>query len=362
MKNMETLMLEREILASKKFSRLALISLAVSFLNAKDTAQTRASHSVEVANTIEIMNLSILSKIGIDPDRLGVGRIVGLLHDIGHTAFGHEGERKLNKLSREYSEGKIRFEGNANNYITIQKNKLLDSASKEVRHYVLASLAKHAAELYEEQESIVKILKKECKKDKDYLNQNGFNVKFLDKTLQCQIMDVADENCYIISDIIDGLNVLTEEELATIFREELPERVAEDLISSLFDGKNAFRRKMQKYHEAFCMNFTFNKSGVLVPVDERLEKIRLAMAKINVKYILGNATVKGFRENASQKIETVFRFYFENKNAEIIPSNFYKKEFKKAIGIEKIRVIRNMLGSLTDKGLVKEFKKIQGIK
>jgi dGTP triphosphohydrolase len=362
MRNMGTLLLERDILSSKKFSRLQQISLAVDYLHVKDSAQTRASHSVEVANTVEIMNLSISTKVGFDIDRLGVGRIVGLLHDIGHTSFGHEGERKLQKLSKEYSNEAFSFEGNANNYITIQKNQLLYNATKEVRQYVLASLAKHADELYPEQESIKTMLKKSAKEDKAYINlHKGFNVKYLDKTLQCQIMDIADENCYIISDIIDGINVLSDIELSAIFRKELPINIAEDLIFALIGGKNSFRRKMQVYHEAFCMNFTLSKKGEIVYEDKEIEKIRKAMAKINVKYILNSKSVIELREKASKKIETVFRFYFENENPDLIPSNFYRKEFKKSYGIDRLRIIRNMLGSLTNKGLIKEYKKIQDL-
>jgi len=358
----EILELERFILISKKFARLGQISLAVDYMHANDSAQTRASHSVEVANTVEIMNLIISQKVGFNIDRLGVGRIVGLLHDIGHTAFGHEGERILRKLSKEYSKGKVEFEGNANNYITIQKNGLLSTASKEVRHSVLASLAKHEKELYDEQESIKDILKKECRKDKEYINSNSnFKIKYLDQTIQCQVMDRADENCYIISDIVDGVNVLTEEEFAVIFRKELPLEVAEDLCNSLFAGKNAFRKKMQKYHNLFCTNFTMNRKGLIVPECAEIEKIRQSMARINMRYILNSPSVKTLRDKAGVKIEKVFRFYFENENTDLIPSGFYKKEFKKAKGEERIRVIRNMLGSITNKGLVKELKKIQGL-
>lgn len=358
----EILEIERFILISKKFARLGQISLAVDYMHANDSAQTRASHSVEVANTIEIMNLIISQKVGFNVDRLGVGRIVGLLHDIGHTAFGHEGERILRRLSKEYSNGNVEFEGNANNYITIQKNGLLATASKEVRHHILASLAKHENELYNEQETIRDIFKKECRKDKEYINSNSsFNVKFMNQTIQCQIMDRADENCYIISDIIDGVNVLTEEELAVIFRKELPLEVAEELCIALFAGKNAFRKKMQKYHDLFCTNFTMNRKGLIVPECERIENIRQSMARINVRYILNSVSVIDLRDKAAVKIEKVFRFYFENKSADLIPSGFYKKEFKKAKGEERIRVIRNMLGSITNKGLIKELKKIQGL-
>jgi len=357
--NLKTLKLERSILSSKKFQRLQQISLVVDHMRVRDTAQTRASHSIEVANSIEIMNYVISKQVGFNIDRYNCGRIVGLLHDIGHTAFSHEGEIVLNKLIKTKSKKRLSFEGNANNYITIQKNCLLDHVEKDIKHYILASLAKHIEELYEEQGSLKKIIKKELKKEVEFLNKNGLNVSTLNKTIQCQIMDIADENSYIISDIIDSLNIFSKNELADILRKELSFKVSDKLIRSLYKGQNHFRRTMQTFHDKFCENFQLNEVGEIIPIDKELEEIRLNMAKISKKYILTNKIVLISRNEIRKKLHKVFEYYLDFKNAHKIPSKYYRTEFFKASSkIEKLKIIRNMLGSLTNKGLLKEYKKI----
>lgn len=55
--------------------------------------------------------------------------------DIGHTAYGHLGEKILNNLSLKYSNKAFGFEGNSNNYITISKNSLASLAKHPVKKF-----------------------------------------------------------------------------------------------------------------------------------------------------------------------------------------------------------------------------------
>lgn len=361
--NLQFIEEERNILTSKKFLRLNQISLAVDYTLQADTAQSRYSHSIEVANAVQIMNFAISKKTGIDTDYRGAGRIVGLLHDIGHTCFGHLGEKILNRLTLEYSNNKFPFEGNSNNYVTIEKNGLIDGLSPNNQKYVLASLAKHPEELYEEQAYLLEIIKEECLLDSLYLRENGFRlVKNLESTIQCQIMDVADENCYIISDIVDSLNILSKKELKHIFRKELPKKVSKELINALYESKNNFRKVMQSYFIKFVENFTFNEEGILVPIDKNIEDIRLKLAQINRDYVLNSESILSLRKDNGELIEEVFRFHFEDKGKNI-PSDFYKKQYDNAdCELSKLKIIRNMCGSFTDKGLKSEYKRIKRIK
>jgi dGTP triphosphohydrolase len=360
---LEMIEAERVILASKKFLRLSQISLAVDYTLQSDTAQSRYTHSIEVANAVQIMNYSISKKLGFDINQKGAGRIIGLLHDIGHTCFGHLGEKMLNKLTLEYSEGKFSFEGNSNNYVTIEKNELLKGLSRDSQSYILASLAKHPEELYEEQAFLEEIIKEACLEDTLYFRENGFKLEStLSSTIQCQIMDVADENCYIISDIVDSLNILSKKELKEIFIKEIPLKYSEDFIMALNKGKNEFRKYLQGYFIKFVENFNFNSKGILIPLNKDLEELRLILAKINRTYVLGNQNILILREKNAKMIEEVFRFHFENKGL-YMPSSFYLKKFNScSTNIEKLKIIRNMCGSFTDKGLKTELKRIKKIK
>lgn len=360
---LEIIEAERVILASKKFLRLSQISLAVDYTLQSDTAQSRYTHSIEVANAVQIMNYSISKKLGFDVNQKGAGRIVGLLHDIGHTCFGHLGEKMLNKLTLEYSNGSFPFEGNSNNYVTIEKNDLLNGLSKESKNYILASLAKHPEELYEEQSYLEEIIKEACIEDSLYLKESGFKLdNNLTSTIQCQIMDIADENCYIISDIVDSLNILSKKDLKEILIKELPLKYSEEFVMALNKGKNEFRKYLQGYFIKFVENFNFNSKGILIPLNKELENLRLILAKINRTYVLGNKNILKLREKNAKMIEEVFRFHFENKGL-YMPSSFYLNKLNSCSNnIDKLKVIRNMCGSFTDKGLKTELKRIKKIK
>ena len=56
----------------------------------------RMNHTVLVADTaLKIVAVKDLMKIGVNIERLYCS---ALLHDIGHTPYGHAGEEKINEL------------------------------------------------------------------------------------------------------------------------------------------------------------------------------------------------------------------------------------------------------------------------
>lgn len=345
--------LVREILLQPRFLKLKYIGMAIDYSLDRDRKEDRYSHSIEVANSCEVISDNISKKLGLEIDYRNAGYIVGLLHDIGHTAFGHEGEQVLNLISKDKG---FSFNGNSNNYIVIERYGFLNKV--EDKDYILASLAKHPGDLYSTQEHIKRLIEKSVKEDKEFLEKNGLKATNIKKTIQCQVMDIADENCYIISDLIDSLNILTYREFCKILRKELNKKIAEDIILSIYKSKKSFVDKMQKYFYLFSENFIL-ENGIIIPENEEIEEIRKSFAKINRKYILGNKKIKKIRKQNKVVLKKVFSFYMENKNIDLIPSKFYRRELSKAKNKEEFLIlIRDMLGSLTDKGIKKLYRRI----
>ena len=345
--------LVREILLQPRFLKLKYIGMAIDYSLDRDRKEDRYSHSIEVANCCEIMNDSMSEKLGFEIDYKNTAYIVGLLHDIGHTAFGHEGEQVLNSISKEKG---FSFDGNSNNYIVIERYGILDKV--EDKDYILASLAKHPGNLYSSQGHIKSMIEASVKEDKEFIENNGLKADNMKKTLQCQIMDIADENCYIISDLIDSLNIFSYREFSRIIRKEVNKRVAQDIISAMYTSKKSFVDKMQEYFYLFSENFTI-ENGVVVPEDKEIEEIRKSFAKINRKYVLGNKKIKKIREQNKMVLKKVFSFYMENKDISLVPSKFYRKELSKAKNKQEFLILtRDMLGSLTDKGIKKLYRRI----
>ena len=189
-----------------------------------DFFRNRLTHSLEVAQVAKSIALVInarQSDICVDTDLV---ETAALCHDIGHPPFGHNGERALYAKMREYGG----FEGNA------QTLRLLAKTEKKVRlgevsvqdgrdcRYglnltwrTLAALLKYDREIpaYIVTRSEVPI-KGYYASEKPLVNQikqhvlSGFSQKQLYgkafKTIECSIMDLADDIAYSTYDIEDA--------------------------------------------------------------------------------------------------------------------------------------------------------------
>ena len=99
--NMEFSSLEEKIIDTPSFQRLRHIKqMSVSNLVYPGANHTRFEHSLGTAHLSE----RIARKIGLDEDEVGKIKLYGLLHDVGHTAFSHEGEDVVKKYIGNHEE------------------------------------------------------------------------------------------------------------------------------------------------------------------------------------------------------------------------------------------------------------------
>lgn len=85
---------EKRIIDSASFQRLRRIKqIAFTYLVYPGATHTRFEHSLGTTHVAG----EIASKLGFEKDNITKVRLAALLHDTGHTAFSHEGERTLSK-------------------------------------------------------------------------------------------------------------------------------------------------------------------------------------------------------------------------------------------------------------------------
>lgn len=202
-----------------------------------DFFRNRLTHSLEVAQiakSIAIkLNYECLSQYpnpqdSSDPDyRLNEDLVEfsALAHDLGHPPFGHQGELALDECMREHGG----FEGNAQTLRILsrtEKKRTTNERSPEefvdgidqrrglnVTFRSLASILKYDRKIYNrpantpsdyvikgyysDEEELVKEIKKAV------VGSGGIPPKF--KTIECQIMDIADDIAYSTYDFEDAM-------------------------------------------------------------------------------------------------------------------------------------------------------------
>jgi len=191
-----------------------------------DFYRTRLTHSIEVAkigrSICEYLRASsdhLNDRFYIDAD---LTEAVGLAHDLGHPPFGHIGERKLNDLMAPYGG----FEGNAQTLRILTEliyerpgstqgiaptRAFLDGVMKykALQSECIEQSADGSPKypdnhfIYDDQVDCRDIIFGGQNIPKELTSPNALN-NF--KSIECQIMDWADDTAYSLHDIVDGIH------------------------------------------------------------------------------------------------------------------------------------------------------------
>jgi len=168
---------------------------------AHDFYRTRLTHSLEVAqigrSIVHFLNKTVFNDNAVDVDLV---EGICLAHDLGNPPYGHPGEAMLNDLMREAGG----FEGNAQTLqiITEQlhEDPEGDQGMKPSRAFIDGILkykvlwsdrTKESKFLYDDQDKYLAFV-------------NGGKERHPERSLECQIMNWADDIAYSLHDLSDG--------------------------------------------------------------------------------------------------------------------------------------------------------------
>ncbi len=197
------------VIHSSSFRRLqAKTQIFPSFEN--DFFRNRLTHSLEVAQIAKsiAMRLNNQHNLNLDYDLI---ETAALCHDIGHPPFGHNGEVALNNKMKEFGG----FESNAQTLRLISHTAKKDIYQKQsfglnLTYRTLAATIKYdnlipsvpskvTKGYYQEEACLVNNIKQNLLKPYGATSGNNF------KTIECYIMDVADDIAYSTYDVEDAL-------------------------------------------------------------------------------------------------------------------------------------------------------------
>ncbi len=182
-----------------------------------DFYRTRLTHSMEVAQIGRSICLFLRSEGGalgddffIDSDLV---EAVCLAHDLGHPPFGHSGERTLQELMRPWGG----FEGNAQTLHLLTETMyqteagvhgmaptraLLDGVLKYKKLFREFATPPSNHFLYDPQAEVRAFVLGGGRIPDELHAEEKLNVF---KSVECQIMDWADDAAYSLNDIVDGV-------------------------------------------------------------------------------------------------------------------------------------------------------------
>jgi dGTPase len=154
-----------------------------------DYYRTRLTHTLEVAQ----IGRSVARALGANEDLV---ETICLAHDLGHSPFGHSGERALSRLMVEHGG----FDHNRHSFriVTEIENRYPEFSGLNLTWEVLEGIVKHETEY-------------------DVSDAQDFDPK-LRGHLEAQIVNAADELAYTAHDLDDGLRsgIITPDQLAGI--------------------------------------------------------------------------------------------------------------------------------------------------
>lgn len=280
------------ILHSKSFRRLKG-KTQVFLAPEGDHYRTRLTHTLEVSQTAR----TIARALKLNED---LTEAIALGHDLGHTPFGHAGERALNQI---YEEG---FEHHL----------------QSVR--VVEFIEKHGEGLnltWEVRDGIMNHQTKGCP-----------------STLEGKIVRLSDKIAYINHDIDDAIRgqILKEEDIPCRYRNVL--------------GCNSRERLNTMIHD--IVSFSEGKNDIVM--SEEIEEAMKGLRRFMFESVYTNPKAKNQEKKAIQLVEMLYDYYLEN--IEEMPEEFI--DMIHLGQASRGRVVCDYIAGMTDRYAISKLKEL----
>ena len=254
-----------------------------------DHYRTRLTHTLEVSQNAR----TIAKALRLNEDLV---EAIALGHDLGHTPFGHAGERALNTVYH-FSHNK-------------QSLRVVDCIEKEGRGLNLT---------WEVRDGI--------------LNHQTAGHPH---TLEGQVLRISDKLAYIYHDMDDAIRggILTEDDIPADIRNVL--------------GSSCKARLNKLIHDVI----TNSMDRPEICMSSRVEKAMTELRKFMFENVYLNPKAKGEEDKAVHMIEQLYDYYM--KHPECLPKQF--KDALENTDISREQVVCDHIAGMTDSYAVKKFQ------
>ncbi|WP_147821327.1 dGTP triphosphohydrolase [Salidesulfovibrio onnuriiensis] len=358
-----------------------------------DFYRTRLTHSIEVSQ----IGRSICNHLNRTTDELGddftidqnLVESICLAHDIGHPSFGHAGEAVLNKLMKKHKAGG--FEGNAQNLRILVdifyrkgsewsgmkptrafldgmlKYKTLFSDSKKQKNHFV----------YDSQEEILDFVSGDFRFRDEFPIEKERNFF---KSIECQIMDWADDIAYSIHDVSDGIQAgfITIKSIRKWQQDKTTDYTGRDdqLLDELCDAmiNDDYSRYLARLigifihgtrlvrRETFLSSAT-NRYRFGIERDRQMDDICTLLKQMAIALVFHTPQVHQLEYKGEQILKRLFKVFSkryverEHSHFTLLPDH-YAKAIDRADEPMKYRIICDYLSGMTDGFVVRTYKRL----
>lgn len=305
------------VVHSSSFRRLqAKTQIFPSFEN--DFFRNRLTHSLEVAQIAKSIAVKLNAKYDLNLD-YDLIETAALCHDIGHPPFGHNGEVALNKKMRNFGG----FESNAQTLRLISHTAKKDVDQKQsfglnLTYRTIASTIKYdnlippisdlshlSKGYYNEESRLVEDIKQKL--------LEPYGVKSIEgsfKTIECYIMDVADDIAYSTYDVEDALKggFIDPLSMASI-DDRLLEKIFNAMPKDLEITKDEIKEILKNI---FSDYIDFNSDATdIYKVSKNIANNSLLRTKLTSRLV--NSCIQNIEIDINQNIPIISKVYLNNQ-------------------------------------------------
>ncbi|MBI5207303.1 MAG: deoxyguanosinetriphosphate triphosphohydrolase [Candidatus Firestonebacteria bacterium] len=307
-----------------------------------DYYRTRLTHTMEVAQIAR----TISRILHLNED---LTEAIGLAHDLGHTPFGHAGERTLNELTKD----KGGFEHNRQSLrvVEVLEERYPDFPGLNLSWEVREGIIKHTS--YHDSPST-----------------RDFN-PFERPTLEAQVVDISDEIAYNNHDLDDGLmsGLITEEDLQELelwnffykkiykkypglSKETRKYQIIKSIINTqVSDVVQETEKNINKYHIKNIKQIRQVKENI-VNYSPQMKKKNTLLKKFLVENLYNHYRVVRMTRKAQRFIQALFETYINYPDQ--LPFNIQDKLKSESLN----QTVLDYIAGMTDRYVLEEYKKL----
>ena len=342
------------LLYSSAFRRLQG-KMQILGINSTAFYRNRLTHSLEVSQIARSLARILSHKCDKEKamyrdEELYLLDAAALAHDIGHPAFGHKGEKVLEEIANKC---KLRFEGNAQNFRVLRK--LDQHGSSEMglnlTYRTLLAINKYLQYENEVDEKNKLVKKFMYQSDFEFLNKFRIKHQLNTRTLDVQIIELADDIAYAVHDLEDGLaqGVFNTEELIYeiknyksnqkntfssnqiddaigLFGQYIEDAKKDIKANNLQQYSHIFRKKLISFlTDRLIRSVTYSETNNELTLDNSHYVLCKVLAKTIFVCITRDSQVATYEKKGEVVIKTLFNIYADkniNQEYMLLPPDY----------------------------------------